>query len=79
MLAKGIFDVTALVLAFWGSGSFREKTILLVIDVGVIALIRGVTELLLAFKLRPRGGRWRSRNAGSWSGLLVGARRTVTG
>jgi uncharacterized membrane protein HdeD (DUF308 family) len=31
---------------------FRERTILLVVYVGVIALTRGVTELIIAFKLR---------------------------
>jgi uncharacterized membrane protein HdeD (DUF308 family) len=48
-LTAGIVEI---VLAFWVAGPFREKTILLVIYVGVIALIRGVTELFLAFKLR---------------------------
>jgi uncharacterized membrane protein HdeD (DUF308 family) len=47
-LTAGIVEI---VLAFWVAGSFRERTILLVVYVGVIALIRGVTELLLAFKL----------------------------
>jgi uncharacterized membrane protein HdeD (DUF308 family) len=46
-LTAGIVEI---VLAFWVAGPFREKTIL--IYVGVIALIRGVTELFLAFKLR---------------------------
>jgi uncharacterized membrane protein HdeD (DUF308 family) len=50
-LTAGIVEI---VLAFWVAGSFREKTILLVVYVGVIALIRGVTELFLAFKLRGR-------------------------
>jgi uncharacterized membrane protein HdeD (DUF308 family) len=47
-LAIGIFEI---VLAFWVSGDFRKKVILLVIYVGVIALTRGITEIFVAFKL----------------------------
>lgn len=39
-------------LAFWVAGNHREKAILLVIYVGVIALARGITEIFLAFKLK---------------------------
>lgn len=35
----------------WVSSPLSSATILLVVYVGVIGLIRGVTELLLAFKL----------------------------
>ena len=56
-LAAGVIEI---LLAFWVAGNFREKTILLVVSVGVIALSRGITELILAFKLRnlrgPLGG-----------------------
>ena len=48
-LALGIVEI---LLAFWVSGSFRNKTILLVVYVGVIGLTRGITELILAFKLK---------------------------
>jgi uncharacterized membrane protein HdeD (DUF308 family) len=48
-LVLGIFEIA---LAFWVAGSFREKAILLVVYVGIIALTRGITELFLAFKLR---------------------------
>jgi uncharacterized membrane protein HdeD (DUF308 family) len=48
-LVLGIIEI---VLAFWIAGDFRAKTILLVVYVGVIALTRGITELMLAFKLR---------------------------
>ena len=48
-LTVGIVEIA---IAFWVAGSFREKTILLVVSVGVIALIRGITELFLAFKLK---------------------------
>ena len=48
-LTLGIIEI---LLAFWVSGSFRQKAILLVIYVGVIALTRGISELFLAFKLK---------------------------
>jgi len=47
-----IVGIIEILLAFWVAGSFRNKTILLVVYVGVIALSRGITELFLAFKLR---------------------------
>ena len=58
---KGQFElwwlhlVTGLVeigLAFWVAGDFHEKAILLVVYVGLLALMRGITELFLAFKLK---------------------------
>lgn len=39
-------------LAFWVAGSFREKVILLLVYVGVVALSKGITSLMFAFKLR---------------------------
>jgi hypothetical protein len=48
-LLRVIREIT---IAFWVAGSFREKAILLVVCVGVIALMRGITELFLAFKLK---------------------------
>ncbi len=42
-------------LAFWVSGSFREKVILLLVYVGIVALSKGITNLMLAFKLRSLG------------------------
>ena len=47
-LVLGIFEV---VLAFWVAGNFRQKAILLVVYVGIVALTRGITELFVAFKL----------------------------
>ena len=54
-LVAGLVEI---LLAFWVAGAFTEKVILLVVSVGVIALTRGITELLLAFKLKvpPSGG-----------------------
>jgi uncharacterized membrane protein HdeD (DUF308 family) len=60
-IAKGQYDgwwlqlvagVIEIVLAFWVAGSFRSQVFLLVIYVGIMALIRGITELILAFKLK---------------------------
>ena len=34
------------------AGSFREKAILLIVYTGLVALSKGITELMLAFKLR---------------------------
>jgi uncharacterized membrane protein HdeD (DUF308 family) len=48
--------VVEILLAFWVAGAFREKAILLVVSVGVIALLRGITELFLAFKLLAGAG-----------------------
>jgi uncharacterized membrane protein HdeD (DUF308 family) len=47
-----VIGIVEILLAFWVAGSFREKTILLVVYVGIIALSRGITELILAFKLK---------------------------
>jgi hypothetical protein len=44
-------------LLLGGRGSFSEKAILLVVYVGVISLIRGITELALS--LKPKGTRTR--------------------
>jgi uncharacterized membrane protein HdeD (DUF308 family) len=47
-----LVGIVEILLAFWVAGSFREKVILLVVYVGIIGLTRGITEILLAFKLR---------------------------
>ena len=57
-LSAGIIQI---LLAFWVAGSFKDKVILLVAYVGIIALSRGLTEIFLAFRLlslkRGGGGR----------------------
>jgi len=52
-LTAGIIEI---VLAFWVAGSFRDQVILLVVYVGIMALTRGITELIFAFKLKSLGG-----------------------
>ena len=39
-------------LAFWAAGDFGHKVILLVVWVGAGAMIRGVSQIVLAFQLR---------------------------
>ena len=39
-------------LAFWVAGNFYEQVILLVVYVGVLCLSKGITDILLAFRLR---------------------------
>ncbi|HEU0303724.1 MAG TPA: DUF308 domain-containing protein [Gaiellaceae bacterium] len=39
-------------LAFWVAGNFYEQVILLVVYVGVMCLSKGLTDVLLAFRLR---------------------------
>ena len=51
-LVVGLIEIG---LAFWVSGSFREKVILLLVYVGIVALSKGITNLMLAFKLRSLG------------------------
>ncbi len=60
-IAKGEFElwwlqlmtgIIFILLAFWVAGDHVEKAILLVVYVGVIALVRGITEIFLAFKLK---------------------------
>jgi uncharacterized membrane protein HdeD (DUF308 family) len=48
-LVVGILEI---VLAFWVAGHFRNEVILLVAYVGIMSLARGITELILAFKLK---------------------------
>jgi len=52
-----VIGVIEILLAFWVAGDFRQKAILLVVYVGIIALTRGITEIFLAFKLRSVGRR----------------------
>ena len=53
-----VLGIVEILLAFWVAGSFRTSAIFLVAYVGIIALSRGITELILAFKLLSlkRGG-----------------------
>ena len=48
-LVAGLIEI---LLAFWVAGDFDEQVILLVVYVGVMCLVKGFTEILLAFRLR---------------------------
>ncbi len=47
-----IVGLIQLGLAFWVAGNFHEQIILLVVYVGVICLSKGITDVILAFRLR---------------------------
>lgn len=48
-LIVGIIEVG---LGFWAAGSFGRSVALLIVFVGAIALTRGITDIVLAFRLR---------------------------
>ena len=52
LVLVGIFAFIEPGSAFWVAGSFRDKAILLIVYVGVVALSKGITDIFLAFKLR---------------------------
>jgi uncharacterized membrane protein HdeD (DUF308 family) len=47
-----IVGLIELGLAFWVAGNFHEQVILLVVYVGILCLSKGITDILLAFRLR---------------------------
>jgi hypothetical protein len=50
-----LVGVAEILLAFWAAGNFGREAVLLVVWVGAAALARGVTEIVLAFRLRELG------------------------
>jgi len=50
-----IAGIVEILIGFWAAGYWGRSAILLVIWVGVIALMRGITEIIFAFKLRSAG------------------------
>jgi uncharacterized membrane protein HdeD (DUF308 family) len=50
-----ITGIIMLALGFWAAGYYGHSAILLIVWVGAIALIRGVTEVVFAFKLKHAG------------------------
>jgi uncharacterized membrane protein HdeD (DUF308 family) len=51
-----ITGIVELGLAFWAAGYFAGSVTLLIVWVGIATMLRGVTEIILAFTLR-KGGR----------------------
>lgn len=47
-----VIGIAELLIGFWAAGYFGRSVILLVAFVGAGALLRGITEIILAFKLR---------------------------
>lgn len=47
-----IVGVVEILLAFWAAGYFRGSALVLVVWVAALTLMRGVTEIVLAFRLR---------------------------
>jgi uncharacterized membrane protein HdeD (DUF308 family) len=47
-----IVGIIEILLAYWAAGYFRGSALLLVAFVGVFALMRGITEIVMAFRLR---------------------------
>ena len=47
-----IIGIVEILLGFWAAGYFGRQAFLLVIWVGAICMARGITEIILAFKLR---------------------------
>jgi uncharacterized membrane protein HdeD (DUF308 family) len=47
-----IVGVAEILIAFWAAGYFRGSALLLVVWVAALALMRGITEIVMAFRLR---------------------------
>ena len=63
-----VIGLIEIMLAFWVAGNFREKAILLVVYVGIIALARGISEIFVAFKLKGLRRRLAAPDASQRSG-----------
>jgi uncharacterized membrane protein HdeD (DUF308 family) len=50
-----IVGIAELLIGFWAAGYWGRSATLLIVWVGVIALARGITEIIFAFKLRSVG------------------------
>ena len=50
-----IVGIVELLIGFWAAGYWGRSATLLIVWVGVIALARGITEIIFAFKLRSVG------------------------
>ena len=50
-----LLGIAEILIGFWAAGDFGNQTILLVIWVGVLALTRGIGEIILAFEIKKAG------------------------
>ncbi len=60
-----IVGVIEILVAFWAAGYFRGSALLLVVWVAALTLMRGITEIVLAFRLRQLGKRGEAAAAAS--------------
>jgi uncharacterized membrane protein HdeD (DUF308 family) len=60
-----IVGVAEVLLAFWAAGYFRGSALLLVVWVAALTLTRGITEIVLAFRLRRLGEKGKPATAAS--------------
>lgn len=60
-----IVGVAEVLLAFWAAGYFRGSAFLLVVWVAALTLTRGITEIVLAFRLRRLGEKGEPATAAS--------------
>lgn len=61
-LIIGIIEVG---LGFWAAGSFGRSVALLIVFVGAIALTRGITDIVLAFRIRALSREMQTRMGGT--------------
>jgi 5-methyltetrahydropteroyltriglutamate--homocysteine methyltransferase len=47
-----VLGIVQILLGFWAAGDFGRKTILLIVWVGAVALIRGISQIITAFTIR---------------------------
>jgi uncharacterized membrane protein HdeD (DUF308 family) len=47
-----VLGIVQILLGFWAAGDFGRKTILLLVWVGAVALIRGISQIITAFTIR---------------------------
>jgi uncharacterized membrane protein HdeD (DUF308 family) len=47
-----IVGIVEMLLGFWAAGRFERSLDLLVVSVAVIALARGITDIIMAFRVR---------------------------
>jgi uncharacterized membrane protein HdeD (DUF308 family) len=52
LVFAGTFDIIELALGFWAAGYYGRSAILLVAWVAAFAIIRGVTNIVMAFRVR---------------------------
>jgi len=62
-LIVGIIEIS---LGFWAAGSFGRSVGLLIVFVGAIALTRGITDIVLAFRIRSIAREIEARGTGTF-------------